>query len=404
MIFATCETSTVLNLDFDIHAISSSPFYGTKYNGSDIVPTTGDLSGSILPLNSGDATISVWNDSGTIKFQILNECGGTRDWSFTVAGNVYVNTATTVPIVPPLYIFYFDVDGSLPSGTTYTCASAAWYIDSALQLASAAVDTPRWNYDPITSDVTFLNEPVATNDIRNASAGGGAAGTPGTDPTNWFITTTGGGLVRTLAFGTEDGVPYVETAWVGVTVGAVTLSIYAEPLNGVAAAAGDVRTGSWLVKHSGGVLTGVTIRHIVNGLTGGGVGLPGTTVVIVPTGGSLISQRFDITATMPATTASVVSQISIICAAASTIDFAIRVALPQNVLAPGPSSLIVTTAAAVTRAACVTTVSGIAAATYDVDIARVSGTTNLTGVVVGGGGTYVVPTDVSPLIQVVFPA
>jgi hypothetical protein len=397
----------VLNLDFDIHAISSSPFYGVKSNGSDIVPDTGDLSGAVLPLNAGDATISVFDDSGTITFQILNECGGTRKWSFKSSGNVYINTAATTPIVPPLYFFDFTVDGLLPSGTTYTCASAAWYTDSAFELASAAVDVPRWNYDPATGDVDFLNEPVATNEVRNSSGGGGAGGTPGTEPTNYTITTTGGGLTRTLAFGTEDGIPYTESRWVGITVGAVTLTFHAEPRTQIAAALGETWVGSVFMNLSGGTLNDVSIFFLLAELDSGGSAIAGGTssLAVFPDGGSLISQRVDITRTFDkASAAFVLSSVSITCAAASVIDFTLRFGLPQTVEAAGPSSPIVTTAAAVTRAACVTTVSGIAAATYDVDIARVSGTTNLTGVVVGGGGTYVVPTNVSPLIQVVFPA
>jgi len=65
----------------------------------------------------------------------------------------------------------------------------------------------------------------------------------------------------------------------------------------------------------------------------------------------------------------------------------------------GASSPIKTSSAAVTRAADVLSLAMIDG-TYDIDITRASGVTNVVGTVVSGG-SYTVPTDRSPLQSVV---
>lgn len=300
----------------------------------------------------------------------------------------------------------FDfMGGSLPPGATLTRASTGWYSDSAGVLQSAASDVPRFNYDPSTLALQgLLVEPARTNTIRNSSLGGGVAGSPGTLPTN-VSNSFLGTLTRTLSFGTEDGIAYVDIRLNGTTSNtSVTFSF--ESIGQIAALTGQTWVWRTNIALVAGSLTNITtVRTNVQEYTSGGVFIRSTSdpalLNIVPTGAPLRTQGRTAVLLLAggATTASVLPVVALLFSSGVVIDVTLRVGLPQLELASASSSPIVTTSAAVTRAADVLSLA-LADGTRDIDITRASGVTNVIGAVVSGG-SYTVPTDLSPLQSIV---
>src|SRR5690242_7625650 len=95
-------------------------------------------------------------------------------------------------------VFEF-MGGVLPGGATLTRASAGWRFNSGLSLVSAGNDVPRFTYDRAGSGLLgLLVEPLVTEGVRNNSASGASAGTPGTLGTNWAIAGLGSGITQTV--------------------------------------------------------------------------------------------------------------------------------------------------------------------------------------------------------------
>jgi hypothetical protein len=71
---------------------------------------------------------------------------------------------------------------------TFTRASTATYFDSAGVLQSAAIDAPRFDYDPSTLAAQgLLIEEQRTNLLLQSGWAGAVGGSPGTAPTSWTI-------------------------------------------------------------------------------------------------------------------------------------------------------------------------------------------------------------------------
>lgn len=301
--------------------------------------------------------------------------------------------------------YEFNFGGALPPGATLTRASTGWYFDSAGVLQSAANDVARFNYSPSTLALEgLLNEPARTNGIRNSVLGGGVAGSPGTLPTNISLSSAGA-LTRTLAFGTVDGMSYMDIRLNGTT-STTSANIIFESIGQIAALTGQTWAWSTYIALIAGSLTNITgIRPNFQEYTSVPAFIRSTSdpalLDISPTGAPLRTQRRTANLLLIGgpTTASVLPVLAFLFSSGVAIDVTLRIGLPQPELASGSSSPIVTTPAAVTRAADVLSLAMIDG-TYDIDITRASGVTNVAGAVVTGGA-YAVPTDLSPLQSVV---
>ena len=296
-------------------------------------------------------------------------------------------------------IFSFLADGALPSGATLTRASTGWYFNSSLALAAALTDVARWNYSPTLGTLQgLLNEPAATNSLRNASAIGAVAGTPGTQPTNWSLTTTANNVTRQIfASSTEDGLAYAQVKYNGTPSASGSLAVSFDLATQVAALVGQTWIGSSYLEIVLGSLTNLnTIRFVMAERNAGGTQLASQSYTVVPTTAALRTQRFDCLRTLnQATTAFVQFSFGAAYTINLPVDVTLRFGLPQLVQTPGAASPIVTTTVAVTRAADILTLI-LANGTYTIYITRLSGLTIVSGVVVSGGA-YIVPTDLSPL-------
>lgn len=291
---------------------------------------------------------------------------------------------------------YSFLNGALPPGATLTRASTGWYFDSAGVLQSAASDVARFTYDQSTLALQgLLVEPARTDSIRNNTMAGASA--PSTLPTNWNLPAPSGLTLAVVGTGVVNGQEYVDIRWSG-TPSATTVRLAFEAATSLAALTGQTWTESAGVSIVGGDFTNIgQVRFSIQERTSGG------SFVAVKPGSDLKSSlsstlyRADFTTTLTGggTVANAIPEFNLVTTIGLAVDVTFRISLPQMEQGGAASSPIKTTSAAVTRAADVLSLA-LPDGTYDVDIARLSGVTNVAGAVVTGGA-YTVPTDISPL-------
>ena len=305
-------------------------------------------------------------------------------------------------LTSPAATFDF-LGGSLPAGATLTRASSAWYFDSSLVLTGAAVDEARFTYSTSTGVLAgLLVEPAATNSSPNSAATGGVDGSPGTAATNWSITAISSGLTRTLSFGTDNGIGYMDIRLAGTPAATSSVAISSSSLTGIAATAGQTWIAKAHIKLIAGSLTNAPTNLACVERNSSGTFLANTTTgafIVGQISGELRNQRFTVLRTLNnASTACVTGTVNISWTINVPIDLTIRVGNLEIVQEPTATSTIVSSSVAVTRAADVLALA-LSDGIYSIDIFRAAGITTLQGVVVSGG-SYTVPTSGSP-IQVI---
>jgi hypothetical protein len=268
---------------------------------------------------------------------------------------------------------------------TFTRASTATFFNSAGTLTTAAVDAPRFDYNPSTLAAQgLLIEESRTNSIRNNTMQGAAAGTPGTLPTNWTDFTPLTGLTRQIVgTGTESGITYIDVRLSGTPSAAGRYYFFYDTSTAVAALNGQTWTTSGYFKLQAGTLTGVTAANVYfQENNSGGTYLTEQNIAITnPTSAALSTQRASATRTLnQATTAFLMSGFNVLLSGAA-IDITLRIGLPQLEQGAFATSVIPTTTTALTRAADVASVNTLSpwynasAGTIYADFAgRVSGT------------------------------
>jgi hypothetical protein len=214
---------------------------------------------------------------------------------------------------------------------TYTGASARMYFDS----------TGTLKYAPM-------------NVIRNNTMVGAVAGTPGTLPTNWGVSSTGSGLTRTVVgTGTEDGINYIDVKYAGTTSAQVDIFIRPENIGTqTAASSGQTWTQSFylrLVEDVGGVFAGLAIKNFyILELNAALSQLKAWLVSVNPTSAALRTQRITHSVTLTEATTAHVWMTSILrIPTATTVDFTLRIGMPQLQLGSEATEVIPTTTAAV---------------------------------------------------------
>tara|TARA_R110000868_G_scaffold368885_1_gene632090 strand:- start:964 stop:2301 length:1338 start_codon:yes stop_codon:yes gene_type:complete len=258
---------------------------------------------------------------------------------------------------------YFDfLTGTLNPSITFTRASTASYFDSSGVLQSAAINDPRFDYNPSTLAAQgLLIEEARTNSIRNNTMVGAVAGTPGTLPTNWAVVGLGlGTLVQTVVgTGTINGISYIDIKVTG-TISTAGFNYAFEPsTGGPAASLGQTWTGSTYVAIVGGNTTNITSircvssieRNSVGGVVGSGFNSGDNKATLTST-----LQRFSASGTLTgATTVSVQPTVALSLGTGVIGDpvdgITLRIGLPQLELGAFATSVIPTTTAALTRSA-----------------------------------------------------
>ena len=272
--------------------------------------------------------------------------------AFDAAGAVVFN-----PFAGASLDLNFAEATALDSRVTFTRASNATFFDSAGVLQSAANNVPRLDYDPVTFAARgLLIEEQRTNSIRNNTMVGAVAGTPGTLPTNWIATSTGGSITRTVVgAGTENGINYIDIRY--QFSGAANAQIITEATNQIAASSGQNWASSFYVKLVGGSLTNIAATLNLQELNAGGAVLATTVTAFTPTSNGLATQRYSNTRNLNQATCAFVVQY-ILLAASGAANITLRIGLPQLEQGAFATSVIPTTTAAATRAADIATMTG----------------------------------------------
>jgi hypothetical protein len=244
---------------------------------------------------------------------------------------------------------------------TFTRASTATYFDATGTLQSAAIDVPRFDYNPATLAAQgFLIEESRTNSIRNNTMQGAVAGTPGTAPTNWQATVSLNGITREIiGVGTESGITYIDVKYSGTPTANTTFQIIFEANNQIAATSGQTWTQSQFMRLAAGALTNVTsFLMVLSGRDSGGASTGEQfSDTITPTSAGLSSQRETLTGTFfNAATAFVRPSLQFNVTNGAAIDITLRIGLPQLEQGAFATSVIPTTTTALTRAADVASV------------------------------------------------
>lgn len=252
--------------------------------------------------------------------------------------------------------------GTLPSTVTFTRSSTATYFGSTGALATAAINEPRFDYNPATLALRgLLIEEQRTNSIRNNTAVGAVAGTPGTLPTNWSAALSG--LTQTVVgTGIEDGINYIDIRLNGTTTG-TSAGIRFETTTGIAVASGQTWTVSTFGRLVGGSAANITNFAVgISGLTAGGVATTDTgsasMTAVINSASIAITRTARALTYADATTAFARVQFIVSFAVGVAIDATLRIGLPQMEQGAFATSVVPTTGAAATRTADIATMTG----------------------------------------------
>lgn len=276
-------------------------------------------------------------------------------------------------IESPLWYFDFRTcDTAIDPRITFTRASADWRFNSSGVLVSVASGAPVIEFDPVTLVNKGLRvQPQRINAIRNATMLGAVAGSPGTAPTNWPMSSTGGVLTRTIVgTGTVNGISYIDVRYQFSGAGTAFLSV--EQSNVIAASNAQAWTQSTWVSLVGGSLTNVSaVGSIVSEYDSGAGFLTNGVSNFTPTA-TLTRRTFTRTNTN-ASCAFVGPGLYITATGAA--DITLRVGLPKLELGSFATSDISTQGTQATRAADLPILMGIN---------QTKGTLVVTGEIIGG--------------------
>jgi hypothetical protein len=298
------------------------------------------------------STTSVAIGTGSKTFTLAATAGANRYWAVgdLVRVSQQSNSAnfmegTVTSYTASTQVLVIDVTSTGGSGTI-----ASWRVASHM---------PRFDYNPSTLAAQgLLIEEARTNSIRNNTMQDAVAGTPGTLPTNWTVTTSSGTTTNVVAVSSVAGITYVDlqvtTSGANTTGTSYVLPI--EAASQIAALNGQTWTGSFWWSLVGGSFANVTAAFfdIVELDSGGSQVTSGAISVSLPTA---TFTRFPVTRTNSnAATAFVRPRFRFTVTNGVPVDFTLRIGLPQLELGAFATSVIPTTTTALTRAADVASV------------------------------------------------
>lgn len=242
--------------------------------------------------------------------------------------------AAIIPEVPAVNL-QFDPAFATPGPGTWTWARAtpSWCRQSNGIWTEVGPNLPAIHHAPETMEcLGALLLRAVTNEIRNSRMEGGAAGTPGTLPTNCSVA-GGGGLSTQVVLGsvTEDGLSGFDFRVFGTASGPATLTLWLEAALTIAAATGNTVGQAIHLRQVQGDLTNISelrIGHFET--TSGGSALVPNYRSLLPDSTRLGEQRYENPATLSGgvTTAFVRPYLQFIIAGAGAVDLTLRIAAP----------------------------------------------------------------------------
>jgi len=229
---------------------------------------------------------------------------------------------------PIVALRFDDPTRDIDSRITFTRGSQATYFDS-------------------TGTLKF----APSNMIRNNTMVGAVAGTPGTAPTNWFISPSAGVTSSVVGTGTENDVTYIDVRFNGTPSATATCVIGFETAIAIAALTGQTWTNSTYLKLAAGSLTNITGVNLgIIEYTSGGVFVAGAFYPLSsPTSAALSTQRQSATRTLSggATVAAVQPNFTVGVTNGLAVDITLRIGLPQLQLGSDATPAIRTSGSAV---------------------------------------------------------
>lgn len=246
---------------------------------------------------------------------------------------------------------------------TFTRASAGTFVNSAGLIETAAADVPRFTHDPVTGEsLGLLVEEQRTNSLPNNTAQGAVAGSPGTVPSGWTVTGSVDGLTREIVrTGTEDGIAFVDIRYSGTTSVSGWFLIIPSALTSTVAASGQTWTGSVYVKLQAGSLANLTnVQMGAHGRTAAGGVVEFVSNTFTATADRLAVQRRTATIALADANSERITMTAFAANYASgvAVDITLRIGLPQLEQGAFATSVIPTTASAVTRSTDVASITG----------------------------------------------
>ena len=280
----------------------------------------------------------------------------------TSQGQAFVSRASvTNNVTSTVAPFFIGTTGSGPSQAWVSradSAATATYFDSTGTLQTAAKGVARSSANYYSAGAWVLGgtliEPTATNSIRNNTMVGAAAGSPGTPPTNWSTYVVGSGVTSSIvATGTENGISYIDIQCTGTATSASQLQVYPDTTTGISASIGQTWTTSFFTKLSGGSSSGVSSTGIyINEESSSGTYLSGGFTAFTLSSTALGTARNVASRTLSnLSVARVQPYIQVNISNGSTVNFTIRIGMPQMEQSAFATSVIATSSAAVARAA-----------------------------------------------------
>jgi len=211
----------------------------------------------------------------------------------------------------------------------FSRASGGTYYDATGTMQTAANNVPRLDYGPTVAPVT--------NFIANSTMVGAAAGTPGTPPTNWSVSSGNTSLTSSIVgAGIDGGMPYLDVTFAGtISSGNYVQVNFSSVIGQLLAQGNQTWTLSLYVKLQGGTWpTGAVINAgliqynssnvYINQPSGGS---------IAPTSASLATQRLVYSEAALSNVASIIPGIFINSIPTGVINFTLRIGAPQLELA-----------------------------------------------------------------------
>lgn len=236
---------------------------------------------------------------------------------------------------------------------TVARASAGTVFDAAGNLVTVPANQPRFDYDPVTRAFRgLLVEEQRTNSIRNSQGVGavpGVLGSVGALPTTWSSAAISGVTREVVATGAENGIPYVDVRFFGTP--AVARWWFEFLASWPTVTPGQDWAASVFIRRIAG--TGLLVRLLIDGFTSANAWVEGS-VYLIPDGVLNQQQLPRVSVSGKIVSASVEQvrhKLQFDTTVGQPIDVTFRIALPQLEQGAFPTSPIITTTAAATRAA-----------------------------------------------------
>ena len=259
---------------------------------------------------------------------------------------------TDFPNVRPSLDLRFALAKKLDPRITFTRGSTGTYFGSDGIMRTAGVNEPRFDHDPITGQsLGLMVEESRTNLVRNNTAQGAVAGTPGTLPTNSYVYTAPSGTTsQVISVGTENGITYFDVRFYGVSSQNGELSWAPQTGTNTPITGGQVVSASAYLKVVSGTfanITNLTVRIL--DYNGASYLAESSTTVSASSLQSSTLTRYSHTRTTGGSANGVVFSITLNKTSAGPVDITLRIGMPQVELGPEPTSVIATTSSTVTR-------------------------------------------------------